>query len=148
MQGQVIRLPPLDLQSRHVQVIALGAAAAAGFWAGLLYARSSRGVTTTRDAAVNTGAEQAAATLMNGHTSELDAASQASTPRSMVSADGEHTMSRPGSCKMLIIVRTDLLTVRRRRSLCNVPLSLGPCLRSCHNMMPPLGPLSCAPDGV
>ena len=124
MQGQVIRIPPLDLQSRHVQVIAFGAAAAAGFWAGLLYARSSRGATATRDAAVNTGAEQAAATLMNGHTSELDTASQASTPRSMVSADGDQATSRPGSCKMLIIVRTDLLTVRTRRSLCNLPLSL------------------------
>ena len=113
MQGQVVRIPPVDFQSRHIQVIAIGAAAAAGFWAGVLYGRSSRGV-STRDAAVNTGAEQPVATLMNGHISEADTASQASTPRSVVNADGDHATAHPGSCKMLIIVRTDLLMVRAR----------------------------------
>lgn len=113
-QWQLIRLPPVDIQSRHAQIVAFGAATfGAGFVAGLFFARSSRGA-TARDAAVNTAAEQSAKTLLNGHVSEPDTSSVQSTPRSMVNAEtqSEQATPRPASCKLLIIVRTSLLMVR------------------------------------
>ena len=113
---EIRRLPFLDIQSRDAQVVAFGAVTfTAGFLAGLVFARAGRSV-ATRDAAVNTEAEQPAATPMNGHISEPDTISQASTPRSMVNAESEHATPRPASCKMLIIVRPDLLTVRQQHA--------------------------------
>ena len=110
---QLIRLPTLDIQSRDARIVVFGAATfSAGFLAGYLWSRPPR-IVTTRDAAVNTAAVQhlANGSLANGHVSGSDTASELATPRT-VAADSRPTTPRAGSCKLLIIVRTDLLTVR------------------------------------